>query len=49
MRFVTKEVIGLVTVSTVLFLLLTHSRGFARVLNSTGSNFVKSVKVLQGR
>ena len=49
MRFVTREVIGLTTISVVLFLVLTHSRGFARSLNAIGSNYVKSVKVLQGR
>jgi hypothetical protein len=48
-RMATREVVGLVTVSTVLFLVLTHSTGAARTLNSLGSNFVKSVKVLQGR
>ncbi len=49
MRFVTKEVIGLMTISTVLFLVLTHSQGFARSVSASGSAFATITKTLQGR
>jgi hypothetical protein len=48
-RFITREVIGLMTLSVVLFLVLTHSQGFARSIRAGGATFSEITRTLQGR
>lgn len=49
MKSTTKEFLGLVTISTVLFLVLTNSAGFARAINAIGRNTATTIAALQGR
>jgi hypothetical protein len=49
MRFISREVLGLMTISVVLFLVLTHSTGFARSLRASGAAFAQITRTLQGR
>jgi hypothetical protein len=46
---ITKQVIGLLMVTTLAFLILTHAAGFARSVSATGQSFAVVAKTLQGR
>lgn len=48
-RFFTKEVIGMTIILVLVFLVLTHSTGFARSIAAGSSSYVRIVKALQGR
>lgn len=49
MKFVTKELVGLLLATSLAFMILTHSRGFARSLDAVGGNLSTVAKTLQGR
>ncbi len=48
-RFFTKELIGMTIVLVLVFLVLTHSTGFARSLSAGTGGYVRIIKALQGR
>lgn len=49
MQNITKQVIGLLMATTLAFLILTHSAGFARSVSAVGGGLSKVAKTLQGR
>jgi len=49
MRFTVREVVGLMMVSTVLYLILTHAGGFSTSVGAIGKNLSTVEKTLQGR
>lgn len=46
---VTKEFIGAFVLMIVVFLVLTHATGTARIIGATGSNLVRLARTFQGR
>jgi hydrogenase-4 membrane subunit HyfE len=49
MRYMTKEVLGLTMFLVALFLIVSHSTGFARSIGAIATGYTRTVKVLQGR
>lgn len=49
MKFVTKEVIGLLMATILTYLILANSTGFSRVVGASGNSLAKVAKTLQGR
>jgi hypothetical protein len=49
MRYLTKEFMSLFGLLIVVFLILTHDRGFARGVSAIGSNVSHVARTFQGR
>lgn len=49
MSQIAKEVIALLLATSLAFMILTHSQGFARSVTASGNSFAKIAKTLQGR